>query len=142
MYIFFKITIRWVISFGNKTIVKHNKETQVEYDGVWSVDTLPDNIIKRDNSLLMRSPGHHHAISSRFIRPFHFAIPSSLNQTKTHSEGQLKRMRRESATFVVQYEARLFESLRCGGAYIKLLVHSSDLDVVSFLNGELIQKSF
>ena len=122
--------LRWIISFGNKTIVWHNQESQVEYDGVWSVETLPDTIIKRDNSLLIRSPGHHHAISSRFIRPFHFSIPISQNKTSSLPESQLKPLRRESTAFIVQYEARLFDSLRCGGAYIKLLVHSTDLNLV------------
>ena len=58
---------------------------------------------------LLQEAAKHYAISTKLERPFVFA---------------------ESEAFVVQYEVNFQEGLSCGGAYVKLLMHTDDLDLV------------
>ncbi|KAJ1827594.1 hypothetical protein LPJ56_001587, partial [Coemansia sp. RSA 2599] len=79
-------------------------EEKSRYDGEWAIEQ-PSVLagIAGDKALVVKSPAHHHAISAR--------LESPLDPAK---DG-----------LVLQYEVKLQEDLKCGGAYIKLLTAPS-----------------
>lgn len=65
--------------------------------------------VDKDYSLVLKSEGKHHAIAVDLGADFKF----------------------DSDEFVVQYEVKFTKGQTCGGAYVKLLSASPDLDLVN-----------
>ena len=80
-----------------------------KYDGKWSIEVPVTSAIEGDYSLVLKSEGKHHAIAVDLIRDFKF----------------------DSEEFVTQYEVKFMNGQTCGGAYIKLLSASPDLELVN-----------
>ena len=98
---------RWIVSQAKKEGVDISLS---KYDGVWSVEVPESASLIGDYSLVLKSKARHHAVSSKLRKPFKFDAPN----------------------LVIQYEVRFQEGIECGGAYIKLLTDSKDLDLVRF----------
>lgn len=79
-----------------------------KYDGRWSIEVPVASAIENDYALVLKSQGRHHAIAINLFRDFEF----------------------DSDEFVVQYEVKFINGQTCGGAYIKLLSASPDLELV------------
>ncbi|KAJ2226635.1 hypothetical protein IWW45_007374 [Coemansia sp. RSA 485] len=79
-------------------------EEKARYDGEWAIEQ-PSVLagIAGDKALVVKTPAHHHAISARLDSPFDPAKNG----------------------LVLQYEVKLQDDLKCGGAYIKLLTAPS-----------------
>ncbi|UYV62748.1 CANX [Cordylochernes scorpioides] len=75
-------------------------------------ENADDNIsnLAGDLGLVLKSKAHHHAISTPLEKPFLF----------------------DNKPFILQYEVQFQNGQECGGAYIKLLSQSSDLDLHTF----------
>lgn len=81
-------------------ISKAKKDDEFSYVGEWNVEQssiFPG--FDGDKGLVLKTPSAHHAIHAELLNPF-----NNVNDT-----------------LVLQYEVKLQEGLRCGGAYIKLL---------------------
>ncbi|MEE6512799.1 hypothetical protein FKM82_020024, partial [Ascaphus truei] len=78
--------------------------------GVWEVEELLENKISGDKGLVLKSIAKHHAIAAQLQKPFIF----------------------DSKPLIVQYEVNFQGGIDCGGAYLKLLSHSSSLDLDEF----------
>ncbi|BFZ24213.1 hypothetical protein BsWGS_27251 [Bradybaena similaris] len=98
---------RWVYSQAKKDGADANL---AKYDGMWSVDEATDNPIDRDLGLILKSKAKHHAISSKLDKVFEF----------------------DGKPLIVQYEVKFQRGIDCGGAYIKLLSKSNDLNLKQF----------
>ncbi|KAG8592691.1 hypothetical protein GDO81_000591 [Engystomops pustulosus] len=98
---------RWVLS---RTMKEDADEDIAKYDGEWKVEELKENKLSGDLGLVLKSTARHHAISSKLKKPFVF----------------------DSKPLIVQYEVNFQDGIDCGGAYIKLLSHSSDLNLEEF----------
>ncbi|KAM4053671.1 calmegin isoform 1-T1 [Anomaloglossus baeobatrachus] len=98
---------RWVLS---KTMKEDADEDIAKYDGEWKTEELKENKLSGDLGLVLKSTARHHAISAKLQKPFVF----------------------ESKPLIVQYEVNFQDGIDCGGAYIKLLSHSSDLNLEEF----------
>ncbi|KAM3181434.1 hypothetical protein ACTXT7_014391 [Hymenolepis weldensis] len=85
-------------------------EELAKYDGDWEIEVPPLSAMDKDYSLVLKSERKHHAIAVDLGRDF------------TFNEDE----------FVVQYEVRFIEGQTCGGAYIKLLSSSPDLNLKNF----------
>lgn len=86
-------------------------EELAKYDGKWEIEVPPLSAMDKDYSLVLKSEGKHHAIAVDLGRDF------------TFNEDE----------FVVQYEVKFTEGQTCGGAYIKLLSASPDLNLVNWI---------
>ncbi|XP_075716535.1 calmegin [Rhinoderma darwinii] len=98
---------RWVLS---KTMKEDADEDISKYDGQWELEELKENKLSGDLGLVLKSTARHHAISAQLKEPFVF----------------------DSKPLIVQYEVNFQDGIDCGGAYIKLLSHSSDLNLDEF----------
>uniref|UniRef100_A0A5K3FX36 Calnexin n=1 Tax=Mesocestoides corti TaxID=53468 RepID=A0A5K3FX36_MESCO len=81
-----------------------------KYDGKWSIEVPKLSSVENDYALILKSEGKHHAISMDLGHDFKF----------------------DKNEFVVQYEVRFMDGQTCGGAYIKLLSASPDLNLNKF----------
>lgn len=98
---------RWILSEAKKEGIEENI---AKYNGKWDVEAAEKNGLNGDLGLVLKSKAHHHAISSRLDKTFQFDIKP----------------------FVLQYEVQFQNGQDCGGAYIKLLSQTSDLDLRNF----------
>ncbi|KAL5970025.1 Calnexin [Taenia solium] len=82
-----------------------------KYEGKWSIEVPATSAIENDYSLVLKSEGKHHAIAVDLGRDFKF----------------------DKDEFVVQYEVKFMNKQTCGGAYIKLLSASPNLNLLHFI---------
>ncbi|XP_037686635.1 calmegin isoform X2 [Choloepus didactylus] len=97
----------WVLSKAKKD------DTDAEisiYDGRWEIEELKENRVPGDRGLVLKSRAKHHAISATLSKPFIFA----------------------DKPLIVQYEVNFQDGIDCGGAYIKLLADTDDLNLENF----------
>ncbi|XP_075055628.1 calmegin [Mixophyes fleayi] len=97
----------WILS---KTMKEDADEDIAKYDGQWKLEELKENKLPGDLGLVLKSAARHHAISAKLTEPFIF----------------------ESKPLIIQYEVNFQDGIDCGGAYIKLLSHSSSLNLEEF----------
>ncbi|KAG1956497.1 calmegin [Pimephales promelas] len=97
----------WQVS---KTMKEDADEDIAKYDGKWVVEPLKENKVPGDLGLVLKSRAKHHAIAALLNKPFVF----------------------EDKPLIVQYEVNFQDGIDCGGAYIKLLSDSEDLDLEQF----------
>ncbi|CAH8546719.1 unnamed protein product [Heterobilharzia americana] len=81
-----------------------------KYDGIWSVEVPRSSAIDGDYALVLKSKAKHHAVSTKLSRPLKF----------------------DSGELVIQYDVKFQDGIDCGGAYIKLLSSSANLDLKQF----------
>ncbi|XP_051992903.1 calnexin-like [Xyrauchen texanus] len=98
---------RWQVS---KTMKEDADEDIAKYDGKWEVEPLKENKVPGDLGLVLKSRAKHHAIAALLNQPFVF----------------------KDKPLIVQYEVNFQDGIDCGGAYIKLLSDSKDLDLEQF----------
>uniref|UniRef100_W5L715 Calnexin n=1 Tax=Astyanax mexicanus TaxID=7994 RepID=W5L715_ASTMX len=99
----------WVVSKAKKEDID---EEIAKYDGKWEVEELKDTKLPGDKGLVLKSRAKHHAISALLLRPFTF----------------------DTKPLIVQYEVNFQTGIDCGGAYVKLLSQSPDLDLDEFVD--------
>ncbi|KFP71768.1 Calmegin, partial [Acanthisitta chloris] len=99
----------WVLS---KTKKEDTDDDIAKYDGRWEVEELRENTVPGDRGLVLKSVAKHHAISAMLTKAFTF----------------------DSKPLIVQYEVNFQKGIDCGGAYIKLLSSSDDLNLEYFFD--------
>ncbi|XP_027508468.1 calmegin isoform X1 [Corapipo altera] len=99
----------WVLSKTKKEDIDDNI---AKYDGRWEVEELKENTVPGDRGLVLKSVAKHHAISAMLTKPFIF----------------------DDKPLIVQYEVNFQKGIDCGGAYIKLLSSSDDLNLEYFFD--------
>uniref|UniRef100_A0A8C2HF08 Calnexin n=1 Tax=Cyprinus carpio TaxID=7962 RepID=A0A8C2HF08_CYPCA len=87
-------------------------EEIAKYDGKWEVEEMKDTKLPGDKGLVLKSKAKHHAISALLLRPFTF----------------------DTKPLIVQYEVNFQTGIDCGGAYVKLLAQTPDLDLEEFVD--------
>uniref|UniRef100_A0A8B9J0Z9 Calmegin n=1 Tax=Amazona collaria TaxID=241587 RepID=A0A8B9J0Z9_9PSIT len=80
--------------------------------GKWEVEELKENTVPGDRGLVLKSVAKHHAMSAMLTKEFIF----------------------DDKPLIVQYEVNFQEGIDCGGAYIKLLSSSNDLNLEYFFD--------
>ncbi|XP_061833079.1 calmegin isoform X2 [Nerophis lumbriciformis] len=98
---------RWQLS---KTVKGDADDDIAKYDGKWAVEQLKVNKVPGDQGLVLKSRAKHHAISAMLDKPFIFA----------------------NEPLVVQYEVNFQDGIDCGGAYVKLLSDTGDVNLEQF----------
>ncbi|NXE96169.1 CLGN protein, partial [Menura novaehollandiae] len=78
--------------------------------GRWEVEELKENAVPGDRGLVLKSVAKYHAISAMLTKAFVF----------------------DNKPLIVQYEVNFQKGIDCGGAYIKLLSSSDDLNLYFF----------
>jgi calnexin len=110
------VSRRWVKSTFPKYVDSDANST--EYPAIRvGPSTAAAKGLEHDNALRFTKEKKHYGIAAKFPKPLTFGAD------KGHKE------------LVIQYEVKLEETLNCGGAYIKLLRDTPDLDVAN-LNGD------
>ncbi|XP_026703663.1 calmegin isoform X2 [Athene cunicularia] len=99
----------WVLSKSKK---EDTDDNIAKYDGKWEVEELKKNTVPGDRGLVLKSAAKHHAISAMLTKAFIF----------------------DKEPLIVQYEVNFQEGIDCGGAYIKLLSSSDDLNLEYFFD--------
>ncbi|KAL2077648.1 hypothetical protein ACEWY4_027152 [Coilia grayii] len=99
----------WILSKAKKEGID---EEIAKYDGVWEVEEMKDSKLPGDKGLVLKSRAKHHAISAWLLRPFTF----------------------DTKPLIVQYEVNFQTGIDCGGAYVKLLSQTSDLNLDEFVD--------
>uniref|UniRef100_A0A673FIK8 Calnexin n=1 Tax=Sinocyclocheilus rhinocerous TaxID=307959 RepID=A0A673FIK8_9TELE len=99
----------WVLSQAKKDEID---EEIAKYDGKWEVEEMKDTKLPGDKGLVLKSKAKHHAISALLLRPFTF----------------------DTKPLIVQYEVNFQTGIDCGGAYVKLLSQTPDLDLEEFVD--------
>ncbi|GCB60670.1 calnexin-like [Scyliorhinus torazame] len=99
----------WVLS---KTKKDEADEDIAKYDGKWAVEELVENTVSGDKGLVLKSKAKHHAISALLKKPFLF----------------------QGEPLIIQYEVNFQNGIDCGGAYLKLLSHTDDLNLEKFFD--------
>ncbi|NXI51273.1 CLGN protein, partial [Chloroceryle aenea] len=99
----------WVLS---KTKKEDTDDNIAKYDGRWEVEELKENTVPGDRGLVLKSVAKHHAISAMLTKEFIF----------------------DNKPLIVQYEVNFQEGIDCGGAYVKLLSSSDDLNLEYFFD--------
>nr|XP_020494017.1 calnexin-like [Labrus bergylta] len=99
----------WVVSSAKK---EGADEDIAKYDGKWSVEEMKDSKLPGDKGLVLKSRAKHHAISAQLLRPFPF----------------------DSKPLIIQYEVNFQSGIDCGGAYVKLLTQTPELDLDQFVD--------
>uniref|UniRef100_A0A3P9HPN4 Calnexin n=1 Tax=Oryzias latipes TaxID=8090 RepID=A0A3P9HPN4_ORYLA len=94
----------WVLSKAKKDAAD---EEIAKYDGKWAVEEMKDSKLPGDKGLVLKSRAKHHAISARLLRPFTF----------------------DTKPLIVQYEVNFQSGIDCGGAYVKLLTETPELNL-------------
>ncbi|XP_077156355.1 calmegin isoform X2 [Paroedura picta] len=97
----------WVLSQTKK---EDTDEDIAKYDGRWEIEPLKENMVPGDRGLVLKSVAKHHAISAMLTQPFIF----------------------DSKPLIIQYEVNFQDGIDCGGAYVKLLSKSDDLNLEYF----------
>ncbi|KAG9342491.1 hypothetical protein JZ751_016494 [Albula glossodonta] len=97
----------WRVS---RTMKEDADDDIAKYDGKWEVEPLKENRVPGDMGLVLKSRAKHHAIAALLDKPFVF----------------------QDKPLVLQYEVNFQDGIDCGGAYIKLLTASDDLDLEQF----------
>uniref|UniRef100_A0A671UHB5 Calnexin n=1 Tax=Sparus aurata TaxID=8175 RepID=A0A671UHB5_SPAAU len=87
-------------------------EDIAKYDGKWAVEEMKDSKLPGDKGLVLKSRAKHHAISAQLLRPFTF----------------------DTKPLIIQYEVNFQLGIDCGGAYVKLLTQTPDLDLDQFVD--------
>uniref|UniRef100_A0A8C3QR15 Calmegin n=1 Tax=Cyanoderma ruficeps TaxID=181631 RepID=A0A8C3QR15_9PASS len=100
---------RWVLSV---TLKEDMDDNVAKYDGRWEVEELKENAVPGDKGLVLKSVAKHHAISTMLTKAFVF----------------------DDKPLIVQYEVNFQKGIDCGGAYIKLLSSSNDLNLEYFFD--------
>ncbi|XP_064272619.1 calmegin isoform X1 [Passer domesticus] len=100
---------RWVLSVTLKDDMDDNV---AKYDGRWEVEELKENAMPGDKGLVLKSVAKYHAISAMLAKAFVF----------------------DDKPLIVQYEVNFQKGIDCGGAYIKLLSSSNDLNLEYFFD--------
>ncbi|XP_038055261.1 calnexin-like [Patiria miniata] len=95
---------RWVQSTAKKDGVEADLS---KFDGKWSIEEPVDQPLQGDLGLVLKSKAKHHAVGAMLDKPFVF----------------------EEEPFIVQYEVKFQNGMECGGAYIKLLSQTPDLQL-------------
>ncbi|NWT87365.1 CLGN protein, partial [Lanius ludovicianus] len=80
--------------------------------GRWEVEELRENAVPGDKGLVLKSVAKYHAISAMLTKAFVF----------------------DDKPLIVQYEVNFQKGIDCGGAYIKLLSRSNDLNLEYFFD--------
>ncbi|NWY98712.1 CLGN protein, partial [Loxia curvirostra] len=80
--------------------------------GRWEVEELKENAMPGDRGLVLKSVAKYHAISAMLTKAFVF----------------------DDKPLIVQYEVNFQKGIDCGGAYIKLLSSSNDLNLEYFFD--------
>ncbi|CAH8593215.1 unnamed protein product [Schistosoma haematobium] len=101
------ITEKLVVSQARKDGID---DSIAKYDGVWSVEVPYTSAIENDHALVLKSKAKHHAVSTKLFRPIKF----------------------DTNELVIQYDVKFQDGIDCGGAYIKLLSASPNLDLKQF----------
>uniref|UniRef100_A0A3Q3GZA4 Calnexin n=1 Tax=Kryptolebias marmoratus TaxID=37003 RepID=A0A3Q3GZA4_KRYMA len=99
----------WVVSKAKKDDAD---EEIAKYDGKWAVEEMKDGKLPGDKGLVLKSRAKHHAISGQLLRPFIF----------------------DTKPLIVQYEVNFQAGIDCGGAYVKLLTQTPELDLDQFVD--------
>uniref|UniRef100_A0AAY4BQS8 Calnexin n=1 Tax=Denticeps clupeoides TaxID=299321 RepID=A0AAY4BQS8_9TELE len=99
----------WVLSKAKKDDID---EEIAKYDGKWEVEEMKDSKLPGDKGLVLKSRAKHHAISGLLLRPFVF----------------------NTKPLIVQYEVNFQTGIDCGGAYVKLLSQTPELDLDQFVD--------
>ncbi|XP_052005780.1 calnexin-like [Xyrauchen texanus] len=99
----------WVLSQAKKDSID---EEIAKYDGKWEVEEMQDTKLPGDKGLVLKSKAKHHAISALLLRPFTF----------------------DTKPLIIQYEVNFQTGIDCGGAYVKLLSQTHDLDLEQFVD--------
>ncbi|XP_077429542.1 calnexin isoform X2 [Vanacampus margaritifer] len=99
----------WVLSRAKKD---DTDEDIAKYDGKWEVEEMKDSKLPGDKGLVLKSRAKHHAISALLLRPFTF----------------------DTMPLILQYEVNFQAGIDCGGAYIKLLTQTPELDLAQFVD--------
>ncbi|XP_060035036.1 calmegin isoform X3 [Erinaceus europaeus] len=99
--------VGWVLSKAQKD--EADAEISI-YDGRWEIEELKENAVPGDRGLVLKSRAKHHAVAAVLAKPFIFA----------------------EKPLVVQYEVNFQDGIDCGGAYIKLLADTDDLNLENF----------
>ncbi|XP_077388459.1 calnexin isoform X2 [Festucalex cinctus] len=99
----------WVLSSAKKD---DTDEDIAKYDGKWSVEEMKDSKLPGDKGLVLKSRAKHHAISALLLRPFTF----------------------DTMPLILQYEVNFQAGIDCGGAYVKLLTQTPELDLAQFVD--------
>ncbi|CAI5784339.1 calmegin isoform X2 [Podarcis lilfordi] len=97
----------WVLSQTKK---EDTDEDIAKYDGRWEIEPLKENTVPGDRGLVLKSVAKHHAISAMLTQPFIF----------------------DSKPLIIQYEVNFQDGIDCGGAYVKLLSKTDDLNLEYF----------
>ncbi|XP_066241563.1 calmegin isoform X1 [Saccopteryx leptura] len=97
----------WVLSKAKKDDT--DTETSI-YNGRWEIEELKEHPVPGDRGLVLKSRARHHAISAGLAKAFVFA----------------------DKPLIVQYEVNFQDGIDCGGAYIKLLADTDDLNLENF----------
>ncbi|NXQ60515.1 CLGN protein, partial [Anthoscopus minutus] len=80
--------------------------------GRWEVEELKENAVPGDRGLVLKSVAKYHAISSMLTKAFVF----------------------DNKPLIVQYEVNFQKGIDCGGAYIKLLSSTNELNLDYFFD--------
>ncbi|KAK6475859.1 calnexin-like [Huso huso] len=99
----------WVVSKAKK---EDADEEIAKYDGQWAVEEMKSSRLPGDKGLVLKSRAKHHAISGKLKRPFVF----------------------DTKPLIIQYEVNFQNGIDCGGAYVKLLSKTPDLDLDQFVD--------
>ncbi|XP_008047458.1 calnexin isoform X1 [Carlito syrichta] len=97
----------WILSKAKKD---DTDDEIAKYDGKWEVDEMKDSKLPGDKGLVLMSRAKHHAISAQLNRPFLF----------------------DTRPLIVQYEVNFQNGIECGGAYVKLLSKTPELNLDRF----------
>ncbi|XP_053232951.1 calnexin isoform X1 [Podarcis raffonei] len=97
----------WVLSKAKKDDID---DEIAKYDGKWEVQEMKDTKLPGDKGLVLVSRAKHHAISAKLTKPFVF----------------------DTKPLIVQYEVNFQNGIECGGAYVKLLSKTRELNLDQF----------
>uniref|UniRef100_H2ZFG1 Calnexin n=1 Tax=Ciona savignyi TaxID=51511 RepID=H2ZFG1_CIOSA len=81
-----------------------------KYNGNWAIEPQTENALRGDTGLVLKGKAKHHAIAAELDKPFNF----------------------EGKPLVMQYEVNFQTGIECGGAYVKLLSYSKNMDLSEF----------
>ncbi|XP_048343873.1 calnexin [Sphaerodactylus townsendi] len=97
----------WILSKAKK---EDTDDEIAKYDGKWEVQEMKETKLPGDKGLVLLSRAKHHAISAKLTKPFIF----------------------DTKPLIVQYEVSFQNGIECGGAYVKLLSKTSELNLDQF----------
>uniref|UniRef100_A0A9J2NZP7 Calnexin n=1 Tax=Ascaris lumbricoides TaxID=6252 RepID=A0A9J2NZP7_ASCLU len=98
---------KWIRSRGKKDDVE---DSIAKYNGEWEIGSPTKKVIDGDMGLIVKTKARHHAIATKFSRPFTF----------------------DGKPLIAQYEVKYEEGQECGGGYIKLLSTGAEKKLSEF----------